>query len=139
MVLVWKLLWLVDLCDRKTEYSCDRVSFHTFFAVDIHPPLVKLIYAGVLKAQGFVGPQERTVKWWSEKGNIIGTSDYLKVYDAEYGKPYIAMRITSAVAGAALIPVTYMSSRSLGLGRVPSLLAATFVLTEAISALQVRL
>ena len=106
--------------------------------VDIHPPLVKLIYAGVLKAQGFVGPQERKVKWWSDKGNIIGTSDHLKVFDKAYGAPYIAMRVTSAVAGAALIPATYLSARALGLGRVPALLAAVLMLTETVSALQVR-
>lgn len=107
--------------------------------MDIHPPLVKLIYAWVLKAQGFVGPQERTVKWWSDKGNIIGTSDYLKVFDKAYGAPYIAMRVTSAIAGAALIPATYLSARALGLGRVPAALAAVLMLTETVSALQARI
>ena len=132
--------------DNPNKIVFDEVHFTQFatwylsgnYFVDIHPPLVKLIYAGVLKATGFVGPQEPNVKWWSEKGNIIGSSDHLKVFDKEYGSPYIAMRMTSAAAGSALIPATYLSARALGLGRVPSLLAAVLVLTEAISALQVR-
>jgi dolichyl-phosphate-mannose--protein O-mannosyl transferase len=106
-------------------------------AVDIHPPLVKLIYAWVLHAQGFVGARETQVQWWSTSGNIVGTSDYKLVFEAEYGKPYIAMRMVAAVAGAALVPVMFLTSRALGLGRMPSLLAATFVLCETISALQV--
>lgn len=132
--------------ENPNKIVFDEIHFSQFatwylsgnYFVDIHPPLVKLVYAGVLKAQGFVGPQERTVKWWSEKGNIIGTSDYLKIFDKQYGSPYIAMRIVSAIAGAALVPATYLCARALGLGRVPALLAAVFMLTETISALQVR-
>jgi dolichyl-phosphate-mannose--protein O-mannosyl transferase len=108
------------------------------FAVDIHPPLVKLIYALVLHLQGFVGARENAVQWWSAKGNIIGTKDHLLVFDAEYGKPYIAMRMVSAVAGAVLVPVMFLSARALGLGRMPALLAGIFALCETISALQVR-
>jgi dolichyl-phosphate-mannose--protein O-mannosyl transferase len=118
--------------------SHDLVCSLTFGQVDIHPPLVKLIYAWVLHLQGFVGARETEVQWWSKQGNIIGTADYKLVYEEAYGKPYIVMRIVAAVAGAALVPVMFLSARALGLGRVPALLASAFVLFETVSALQVR-
>lgn len=98
----------------------------------------KLVFAGALKALGWVGAQEENVQWWTDKG-FIGTKDWELIYDDEWGAPYVYLRMVAALAGSLLIPVVYLSTRALGAGRLPSAVAATLVLTETVSALQARL
>jgi hypothetical protein len=60
-------------------------------------------------------------------------------YEEEYGLEYITLRKVSAVVGAALIVVAYLSSRAAGCGRVTSTLCAWLVGVEALVLLQSRL
>ena len=60
-------------------------------------------------------------------------------YEEEYGLEYITLRKVSAVVGATLIVVAYLSSRAAGCGRVTSTLCAWLVGVEALVLLQSRL
>lgn len=52
--------------------------------------------------------------------------------------PFLSLRITSALAGATIVPAMFLSARALGLSRASAFVAAILVLTETLSALQVR-
>lgn len=78
---------------------------HYFF--DIHPPLVKLVFAG-FAALLHITPDQ-----------LIGTDPGA-----------IILRLLPALAGAALVPLVYVIVRQLGLGRRIATIGALFVLLD---------
>ena len=124
-----------------TKFSTWYLSGHYY--VDIHPPLAKLVYAGVLRALGFAGAGELRVKWWTADG-FVGTRDWMLLYEEEFRTasgllPYLPLRWAAAFAGCALVVAMFATARALGLGRAPAAVATTLVLCETVTALQSRL
>lgn len=78
---------------------------HYFF--DIHPPFVKLLFAGFANLLHITPDQ------------LIGTDPAA-----------VALRILPALAGAALVPVVYIIIRQLGLGRRVATIGAALVLLD---------
>ncbi len=87
------------------QFSANYLSGHYFF--DIHPPLVKLLFAGVASL-AHLSPDQ------VGGGDPAGT----------------VLRFVPAIAGAALIPLIYIIVRQLGLGRRIAALAGTLVLLD---------
>lgn len=87
------------------QFASDYLSGHFFF--DIHPPLVKLIFAG------------------------IGTLFHLSAAQVQSGMPGdVILRTLPAFAGAALVPLMYVIIRQLGLGRRIAAFGALLVLAD---------
>lgn len=93
----------------------DETYFRTFaghyldgqYFFDIHPPLVKLVFAGF--------------------ANILGLGPEQLINDDPAG---VALRVLPALAGAALVPLVYIIIRQFGLGRRVATLGALFVLLD---------
>ena len=96
------------------------------------------MFAAALKTTPFRGAEEDDVEWWTDKG-FVGTTDWLLLYEEKHGSPYILLRKVSAVMGTLLIPLTYITTRALGVGPLCSFLAAFYVLTDVLITLQSRL
>ncbi|MCA9335094.1 phospholipid carrier-dependent glycosyltransferase, partial [Candidatus Saccharibacteria bacterium] len=87
------------------QFAADYLSGHYFF--DIHPPLVKLLFAGV--------------------GTLFGLSPH----DVAEGAAGVeVLRILPAIAGAILVPLMYVVLRQFGLSRRIATLGALFVLCD---------
>lgn len=87
------------------SFAADYLSGHYFF--DIHPPLVKLLFA------------------WS--ASVLGITPEQLAGEDPAG---IALRVLPALAGAALVPLVYILIRQFGLGRRIAVLGALFVLLD---------
>lgn len=120
------------------KFSTWYITRHYY--VDIHPPLAKLAFAGVLWALGFKGAQEDNVRWWvSEKeGGFIGTKDWMLLYDEKYGSMFLPLRRLSATLGVIFIAVTYLTARAIGLRRVAATFAAWMAMCELVILVQSR-
>ncbi|GAB5592199.1 hypothetical protein Unana1_07099 [Umbelopsis nana] len=81
---------------------------HTYF-FDVHPPLAKLLIAGVGSAAGYDGKFE-----FSKIGQ-----DYL-----ESGVPYVTMRLFCGVLGVLTIPMSYITVKAAGHSTAAGLVAA---------------
>ena len=87
------------------QFAADYLNGHFFF--DIHPPLVKLLFAG------------------------IGALFHLSPAQVLLGDPGgLILRIVPALAGAALVPLMYVIIRQLGLGRRMAAFGALLVLCD---------
>ncbi|USN96490.1 MAG: phospholipid carrier-dependent glycosyltransferase [Candidatus Nomurabacteria bacterium] len=87
------------------QFAANYLNGHYFF--DIHPPFVKLLFAG------------------------IGTLFHLSSAQVLSGAPgSLLLRLLPALAGAALIPLVYVIIRQLGLGRRMALFGALLVLCD---------
>lgn len=87
------------------QFAASYLSHNFFF--DIHPPLVKLIFAG------------------------IGALFHLSPEQVVSGDPgALILRILPAVAGAALVPLMYIIVRQIGLSRQIAVLSAVLVLCD---------
>ncbi len=87
------------------QFAANYLNGHFFF--DIHPPLVKLLFAG------------------------IGTLFHLSPEQIAAGDPGgLILRIMPALAGAALVPLVYIIVRQLGLGRRIAAFGALLVLCD---------
>lgn len=93
----------------------DEVYFRTFasnylsgqYFFDIHPPFVKLLFAGVADVLGI------------ESAQLSG------------GDPAgVVLRVIPALAGAALVPLVYVIIRQIGLGRRMAALGALMILCD---------
>lgn len=78
---------------------------HYFF--DIHPPLTKLLFAGVADVLNL------------DSGQILGTDSAV-----------VALRVLPAIAGALLVPLIYVIIRQFGLGRRMAALGALMILCD---------
>lgn len=87
------------------EFASNYLSGAYFF--DIHPPIIKLVFAGVGTLFGF-SPEQ------------VASGD-----DA-----VVALRLLPAVAGAMLVPLVYVVARQLGLGRRFAAFAGALVLLD---------
>ncbi|CAM0142831.1 unnamed protein product [Umbelopsis sp. WA50703] len=87
---------------------------HTFF-FDVHPPLAKLLIAGVGSAAGYDGDFDF---------NTIG-KDYL-----ESGVPYVAMRLFCGILGVLTIPMAYLTVKASGHSTPAALIAAALTCFE---------
>lgn len=108
-------------------YSADYITGHAFD--DIHPPLGKLIYASVLALY--------------PPADLVG-AQYVEILPTPGGKgltlipnmvpfqkfPYVPLRTVDAIFGAALPIALYFLMRNLDAGRVPSALAAVFMVFD---------
>ncbi len=105
-------LWQLDLPRAVVfdevyfrQFAANYLDGHYFF--DIHPPLVKLLFAGI--------------------GNMAG----LTPDQVASGDPGIViLRLVPAIAGALLVPLMYIIIRQLGLGRPIAFLGALLVLCD---------
>jgi dolichyl-phosphate-mannose-protein mannosyltransferase len=87
------------------QFAANYLSGHFFF--DIHPPFVKLVFAG------------------------IGAVFHLSSTQVSYGDPgALVLRILPALAGAAMVPLIYVIIRQLGLGRRMAAIGALLVLCD---------
>jgi len=87
------------------QFASDYLSGHFFF--DIHPPFVKLLFAG------------------------IGMLFRLTAAQVQSGTPGdVILRTLPALAGAALVPLMYVIMRQLGLGRRMAAFGALLVLAD---------
>ncbi len=86
-------------------FAANYLDGHYFF--DIHPPFVKLLFAGAAGALG-IDPAQLS------GGDPAG----------------VLLRFIPALAGAALVPLTYVIVRQLGLGRRIAALGALMILCE---------
>ncbi len=87
------------------QFAADYLSGHFFF--DIHPPLIKLLFAGV------------------------GTLFHLQPIQVAAGDPgALILRALPALAGAALVPLMYVIIRQFGLGRRMAAFGALLVLCD---------
>lgn len=87
------------------NFASHYMSGHYFF--DIHPPLIKLAFAGVGSLLHFTPEQVA-------RGDVAT----------------IALRLLPALAGAALVPMVYVIIRQLGLGRRVAAFGATLILLD---------
>lgn len=87
------------------SFAADYLSGHYFF--DIHPPLVKLLFAG--------------------SAHLLGISPEQLASEDPAG---IVLRVLPALAGAALVPLVYVLIRQFGLGRRVATLGALLVLLD---------
>ncbi len=87
------------------EFAWHYLDGHYFF--DIHPPFVKLLFAGVAQLLG-IGPEQ-----------LIGNDPSATI-----------LRVLPAVAGAALVPLIYIIIRQFGLGRRVATVGALMVLFD---------
>ncbi|KAJ2959469.1 hypothetical protein NQZ79_g5063 [Umbelopsis isabellina] len=87
---------------------------HTFF-FDVHPPLAKLLIAGVGSAAGYDGNFDFST---------IG-KDYL-----ESGVPYVAMRLFCGILGVLTIPIAYLTVKASGHSTPAALVAAALTCFE---------
>lgn len=86
-------------------FASNYLDGHYFF--DIHPPFVKLVFAGA--------------------ANVLG----IEAAQLSGGDPAgVALRVIPALAGAALIPLVYVIIRQIGLGRRMAALGALLVLCD---------
>lgn len=81
------------------------MSGHYFF--DIHPPLIKLAFAGVGSFLNFAPEQ-------------VAREDVA----------IVALRLLPAIAGAALVPIVYVIIRQFGLGRRIATFGAMLILLD---------
>lgn len=86
-------------------FAADYLSGHYFF--DIHPPLVKLLFAGDAWLFHLSQTDISSGLW----GGVV-------------------LRCLPALAGAALVPLVYLITRKIGLGRLGASVAAVFVLCD---------
>lgn len=87
------------------EFASNYLSGAYFF--DIHPPLIKLIFAGIGAIFGF-SPEQ------------VASGD----------EATLALRLLPAIAGALLVPLIYVIARQLGLGRRVAAFAGMLVLLD---------
>lgn len=87
------------------QFAANYLSGHYFF--DIHPPLVKLLFAAM--------------------GNVFG----IQASQVATGEAaVVVLRILPALAGAALVPLLYVIIRQIGLGRKMAVFGALLVLCD---------
>ena len=92
------------------------------FFVDVHPPLVKLIYYYIALALG-----------WNGEFNF---TEIGSVYDIS--TPYVAMRLFSAFSGALTVPATFLALKASFCRTATAAFGASLVLFENSSATQSR-
>ncbi len=117
-------------------YAGNYLDHRAFY--DIHPPLGKLIYAGVLfLASG--GARFSDYQFVAFNPNQARASLYAET-GIPYGSfPYVALRMTSVMFGLALIAAFYLFLRNIGVGTAGALLGAFFVALENAILLQTKL
>lgn len=105
---LWQIGWPQAIVFDEVyfrQFASNYLTGHFFF--DIHPPLVKLIFAG------------------------IGALAHLQPIQVVAGYPGdVILRTLPALAGAALIPLMYVIIRQLGLGRRMAVFGALLVLLD---------
>jgi len=104
----WQLAYPNDIVFDETyfrEFASNYLSGEYFF--DIHPPLVKLMLAGIGGLLGFSADE------------VAGSPDATA-----------AMRLLPALAGALLVPIVYLIVRQLGLGRRIATIGGLLVLLD---------
>jgi dolichyl-phosphate-mannose-protein mannosyltransferase len=105
---LWNVVWPPSIVFDEIyfrTFAGDYLSGHYFF--DIHPPLVKLIFAG------------------------IGTLFHLSADQMTSGAAGASiLRVAPALAGAALVPLIYVILRQMHLGRRVAVLGAALVLLD---------
>ncbi len=104
----WQIDWPKSLVFDEVyfrQFAADYLNGHFFF--DIHPPLVKLFFAGIGQIAHLTSDQVAA----GDPGGVI-------------------LRLLPALAGAALVPLMYVIIRQLGLGRRIAVLGALLVLCD---------
>ncbi|CDZ98262.1 glycosyltransferase family 39 protein [Phaffia rhodozyma] len=96
---------------------------HTFF-MDVHPPLAKLLITFAAWLGGY-------------QGGVDDFKDIAKEYDASV--PYVMMRLLPGLLGVSLVPLTYLTLRSLSCTTTTSLLGSSLVLFDNALVAQSRL
>lgn len=144
LITLFARLYKIELPHKVVFDETHFTKFTTWYRtghyyVDIHPPLAKLVFAWALKFfTSFEGAREDNVQWWTKDG-FVGTSDWELLYSEDHGKPYIVLRMVSAVIGSLLTPVVYLTARAMGCRRVVAFFAVWLTFLESIIALQSRL
>lgn len=99
-----------------------RAYYYGEYFFDIHPPLGKLVFLVITHV--FCGPPE---KKFATNG-------------AEFGsQKYIPLRVTSALFGSAVSPLTYLIAREIGLSSAASLFVAAVQIFEHVAVVESRL
>lgn len=99
-----------------------RAYYYGEYFFDIHPPLGKLVFLVVTYL--FCGPPE---KKFATNG-------------AEFGaQRYVPLRVTSALFGSAVSPLTYLIAREIGLSSAASLFVAFAQIFEHLAVIESRL
>ena len=117
-----------------TSYATHYASRTGFY--DIHPPLGKMLYAGVVRAMGVKEPRDFIRFWRTADGEFKMESDGGKPYGSF---PYLALRTLSAIVGIALVPMLYIFARLLGFGALGAGLTGLFLALDNGMLLQTRL
>lgn len=97
------------------------------FFMDVHPPLAKLLIAGVARMAGFDGKFD-----FKDIGREYLIGDHTPV-------PYVAMRSLPAILGVAVVPLAYLTLRALSLRGTTALVGALLVLFDNALTTQSRL
>ena len=103
--------------------------------MDIHPPLPKLLMAGLIWLSDYQKLDESNVKWWTDKG-FVGTQDYLNLYNQD---AYYYLRFGSLIMGTILVLTTYLLMRSLGCRKATSAFTTWMVMTDHLISVDSRL
>jgi len=107
-------------------YSADYALGRTF--EDIHPPLGKMIFASVL---AFYPTTDLVGAHFLDVVRAPDGTIAVIPHEMPFGNfPYVALRAVSALFGIALPVALYFLMRGLGAGRVPSSLAALFIVFD---------
>lgn len=126
------LLVRLAFLDHPAVVIFDEVHFGGFarkylrreFFNDLHPPLARLL----VTLSAWLGGFKADFSFYD-----IG-ADYLKA-----GVPYITMRAFTAVSGALVVPIAYVTMRGMGLQRCTSLAVAAALIFENALVTQSRL
>ena len=117
-----------------TSYATHYASRTGFY--DIHPPLGKMLYAGVVRAMGVKEPHDFIRFWRTADGEFKTESDGGKPYGSF---PYLALRTLSAIVGIALVPMLYIFARLLGFSALGAGITGLFLALDNGLLLQTRL
>ncbi|KAK3842625.1 MAG: Dolichyl-phosphate-mannose-protein mannosyltransferase-domain-containing protein [Linnemannia gamsii] len=108
----WRISWPDEVILDETNVG-QLVNGYTKgeFVLDAHPPLGKMILAGV-----------------SSFSNYSGAFDFEDIGDQYTGSvPYVSMRATMALMGALCAPMAYVTLKASGHGAPAAIFATTFV------------
>jgi len=116
-------------------YAADYVNHHSFY--DIHPPLGKLLFAGVLA----LFPRDRVSGAEFISFSRLRDGEMVLVNsERPYGSfPYVPLRALAGAFGVALIFFFHRFLRAIGVGELGALLGACAIALENAFLLQTRL